>query len=45
MIAFATAKIKTVLENVDFIKPAVTAGTGVSLTVVMLGRLSNTLRN
>lgn len=45
VIAFAAAKIKTVLENVDFIKPAVTAGTGVSLTVVMLGRLSNTLRN
>lgn len=43
-IAITTAGIKQVLQNAYQIQPALTGGAGVSLTISMIFRLSNPLR-
>lgn len=44
-IAITTAGIKQVLQNALYIQPALTGGAASSLTISMIFRLSNPLRN
>ena len=43
-IGITAAGIKAVLENTEQIKPVISGGTSQSLTIVVLGRLANTMR-
>ena len=43
-LAITAAGVKAVLENTELVKPVVTGGTSQSLTIVMVARLSNTMR-
>lgn len=44
VIAITSAKIKSVLENTEWMKPVISGGSSQSLSIAMVTRLNNTMR-